>query len=151
MHLKAYFYNLSHASYYYFLLCIADLPPTALNVNVTCSSVVNMTTRSYDITVHFFIDATFTVSRVAAIESISTTIAEVGSSGIVVLSNFRREVFPFHGIEKGPGNVTLMFPNKMPLTNNQSFYSVQVNSKIRIAGNKYVYTLDYSDRQDSSI
>lgn len=104
-------------------------PPTAFNVHVTCSSTVNVTTRSYDITVIFFIDATFTASRVAAIESIRTTIVEVNSSGNAVLSNFRREEVPFQGIERGPGNVTMMFPNKRPLTNNQSFYSVQVNSK----------------------
>ena len=104
----------------------AEIPPTALNVNVTCSSVLSTTTRSYDISVVFFIDATFTLSRVSAIDSIRTTIVEVDGSGNAVLPNFRRESVPFQGIERGPGNVTLIFPNNRPLADRQGFYSVQV-------------------------
>lgn len=85
-----------------------------------------MTTRSYDITVVFFIDATFTASRVSAIDSIRTTIVEVDGSGNAVLPNFRRKSFMFQGVERGPGSVTLVFPNKRPVTDRQSFYSVQV-------------------------
>ena len=85
-----------------------------------------MTTRSYDITVVFFIDATFTASRVSAIDSIRTTIVEVDGSGNAVLPNFRRKSFMFQGVERGPGSVTLVFPNKRPVADRQSFYSVQV-------------------------
>ena len=94
---------------------------------------LNMTTRSYDITVVFFIDATFTLSRVSAIDSIRTTIVEVDGSGKAVLPNFRRESVPFQGIERGPGSVTLVFPNNRPLADRQGFYSVQVKKRQWIA------------------
>jgi hypothetical protein len=117
-----------------FFFSITEIPPTALNVNVTCSSFLNMTTRSYDTTVVFFIDATFTLSRVSAIDSIRTTIVEVDGSGNAVLTNFRRESDTFQGIERGPGNVTLVFLNLRPLADKQGFYSVQVKADNRGIG-----------------
>ena len=108
------------------IFCTTEIPPTAFNVKIACSSVVNMTTRSYDITVVFFIDATFTASRVAAIDSIRTTIVEVDGGGNAVLANLRRESVTFQGIERGPGSVTMVFPNKRPIADRQGFYSIQV-------------------------
>ena len=108
-----------------------------------------MTTRSYDISVVFFIDATFTLSRVSAIDSIRTTIVEVDGSGKAVLPNFRRESVTFQGIERGPGNVTLIFPNNRPLADRQGFYSVQVKK-----GNGWLYKYvlsSYSDHYSSAL
>ena len=103
-----------------------DIPPSALNVNITCSSAINVTTRSYDIIVVFNIDATFSPSEVAAIESIRTTSVEVDGSGNVVPSTITREEFPFEGVESGPGNITLIISDQQPLSDRQGFYSVQV-------------------------
>lgn len=105
---------------------LIEIPPSALNVNITCSSIVNTTTRSYDVIVLFYIDATFTRSTVAAIESIRTTIIEVNSDGNVIPSNIMRVTFPFGGIESGPGSVVFVISNKRPLSDSQSFYSIQV-------------------------
>ena len=78
----------------------------------------------------FYIDATFTSERVAAIESIKTTIIEVDGNGNAVPSNIRRVIFPFsEGIERGPGSVALVIPNKTPLSDRQSFYSILVKNK----------------------
>ena len=98
-----------------------------------------MTTRSYDISVVFFIDATFTLSRVSAIDSIRTTIVEVDGSGNAVLPNFRRESIKFQGIERGPGNVTLVFPNNSPLADRQGFYSIQVKKAMDGYTNNVMY------------
>ena len=105
-----------------------------------------MTTRSYDISVVFFIDATFTLSRVSAIDSIRTTIVEVDGSGNAVLPNFRRESITFQGIERGPGNVTLTFPNNRPLADSQGFYSVQVKK-----GNGWLYNVMYCPTQNTTV
>ena len=103
---------------------ITDIPPSALNVDITCSSAINVMTRSNDIIVVFNIDATFSPSEVAAIESIMTTVVKVEGNDNINASTFNstRHETPFQGIERGPESVTLI----IPLTDRQGFYSVQV-------------------------
>ena len=83
--------------------------------------------RSYDIIVNFHIDATFSPLEVAAIDSIRATAIEVSRNGQAVPSNIKQTEFPFEGLERGPGSVELVIPNKMPLLDAQGFYSIQVS------------------------
>ena len=84
-------------------------------------------TRSYDIVVNFHIDGTFSPSEVSAIESIRAIAIEIDENGQAVPSNIKRTLFPFLDLERGPGSLKLLIPDKQPLSNRQGLYSIQVN------------------------
>ena len=113
----------------YARITFLEVPPSAFNVFMNCSSTINVTTRSYDISLIFHIDSTFSPTEVSAIESIRTTIIEVDQNGRAVPSNIGQSVFPFESdLEMGPGSVTIVIPNKKPLSDFQSYYSIQVST-----------------------
>ena len=111
----------------------ADDDPTSDNIELSCSSVINKDTISYDIIIKIHLDSTFTPAVISAIDNLQVSSLESDENGVPIprtLSVRRISVGP--NITQGPVTIDIVL-NNFPQLPDDHGYRVIVSAKLTMS------------------